>query len=108
MSCMDLKTGRSSKICSVSVISLNKKGITVNEDALPVGYTYDKIMHKEDYDSLTPLERQAALLEYAVLDEDGEKILEQQEKTFENGKSPSDDTITHGDLKITESDRDLL
>lgn len=83
----------------------DKKGITVNEDALPVGYTYDKIMHKEDYDSLTPLERQAALLEYAVLDEDGEKILEQQEKTFENGKSPSDDTITHGDLKITESDR---
>ena len=67
----------------------DKKGITVNEDALPVGYTYDKIMHKEDYDSLTPLERQAALLEYAVLDEDGEKILEQQEKTFENGKSPS-------------------
>ena len=83
----------------------DKKGITVNEDALPVGYTYDKIMHKEDYDSLTPLERQAALLEYAVLDEDGEKILEQQEKTFKNGKSPSDDTITHGDLKITESDR---
>lgn len=31
-------------------------------------------MHKEDYDSLTPLERQAALLEYAVLDEDGEKF----------------------------------
>lgn len=30
----------------------DKKGITVNEDALPVGYTYDKIMHKEDYDSL--------------------------------------------------------
>ena len=43
----------------------DKKRITVNEDALPVGYTYDKIMHKEDYDSLTPLERQAALLEYA-------------------------------------------
>ena len=37
-----------------------------------------RYMHKEDYDSLTPLERQAALLEYAVLDDDAEKILEKQ------------------------------
>lgn len=83
----------------------DKKGITVNEDALPVGYTYDKIMSREDYDRLTPLERQAALVEYAVLDDDGEKILEKQGKTFESGKSPSDGAITHGDLKITGEDR---
>ena len=61
----------------------DKKGITVNEDALPVGYTYDKIMSREDYDRLTPLECQAALLEYAVLDDDAEKILEKQGKNFE-------------------------
>lgn len=35
--------------------------------------TYDKIMSREDYDRLTPLECQAALLEYAVLDDDAEK-----------------------------------
>ena len=83
----------------------DKKRITVNEDALPVGYTYDKIMHKEDYDSLTPLERQAALLEYAVLDDDAEKILEKQGKTFERGKSPSDGAVIGGNLKITGEDR---
>ncbi len=83
----------------------DKKGITVNEDALPVGYTYDKIMHKEDYDSLTPLERQAALLEYAVLDDDAEKILEKQGKTFERGKRPSDGAVIGGNLKITGADR---
>ena len=63
MSCMDLKTGRFSKNMLCVRYQSDKKRITVNEDALPVGYTYDKIMHKEDYDSLTPLERQAALLE---------------------------------------------
>ena len=83
----------------------DKKGITVNEDALPVGYTYDKIMHKEDYDRLTPLECQAALLEYAVLDDDAEKILEKQGKTFERGKSPSDGAVIGGNLKITGEDR---
>ncbi len=83
----------------------DKKGITVNEDALPVGYTYDKIMSKEDYDSLTPLERQAALLEYAVLDEGGEKILEKQGKTFAAGKRLSEGAVVHGDLKITEEDQ---
>lgn len=83
----------------------DKKRITVNEDALPVGYTYDKIMHKEDYDSLTPLERQAALLEYAVLDDDAEKILEKQGKTFERGKRPSDGAVIGGNLKITGADR---
>lgn len=83
----------------------DKKRITVNEDALPVGYTYDKIMHKEDYDSLTPLERQAALLEYAVLDDDAEKILEKQGKTFERGKRPSDGAVIGGNLKITGEDR---
>lgn len=35
---------------------------------------------------LTPLECQAALLEYAVLDDDAEKILEKQGKTFERGR----------------------
>ena len=33
-------------------------------------------MSKENYDRLTPLECQAAPLEYAVLDDDAEKILE--------------------------------
>lgn len=83
----------------------DKKGITVNEDALPVGYTYDKIMSREDYDRLTPLECQAALLEYAVLDDDAEKILEKQGKTFERGKSPSDGAVIGGNLKITGEDR---
>ena len=72
---------------------------------MPVGYTYDKIMSREDYDRLTPLECQAALLEYAVLDDDAEKILEKQGKTFERGKSPSDGAVIGGNLKITGEDR---
>lgn len=83
----------------------DKKKVTCNEDALPVGYTYDKIMSKEDYDRLTPLECQAALLEYAVLDDDAEKILEKQGKTFERGKRPSDGAVIGGNLKITGADR---
>lgn len=83
----------------------DKKKVTCNEDALPVGYTYDKIMSKENYDRLTPLECQAALLEYAVLDDDAEKILEKQGKTFERGKSPSDGAVIGGNLKITGEDR---
>lgn len=83
----------------------DKKKVTCNEDALPVGYTYDKIMSKENYDRLTPLECQAALLEYAVLDDDAEKILEKQGKTFERGKRPSDGAVIGGNLKITGADR---
>lgn len=83
----------------------DKKKVTCNEDALPVGYTYDKIMSREDYDRLTPLECQAALLEYAVLDDDAEKILEKQGKTFERGKSPSDGAVIGGNLKIAGEDR---
>lgn len=62
-------------------------------------------MSREDYDRLTPLECQAALLEYAVLDDDAEKILEKQGKTFERGKSPSDGAVIGGNLKITGEDR---
>lgn len=48
---------------------------------------------------------QAALLEYAVLDDDAEKILEKQGKTFERGKSHSDGAVIGGNLKITGEDR---
>ncbi|MGN0277190.1 MAG: YfhO family protein, partial [Hominisplanchenecus sp.] len=40
-----------------------------NKDALPLGYTYTQVMSREIYEKMTPLQRQAALLECAVVDE---------------------------------------
>lgn len=40
-----------------------------NKDALPLGYTYTQVMSRETYEKMTPLQRQAALLECAVVDE---------------------------------------
>lgn len=64
---------------------VNKAGtkVYVNEDALPLGYTYDTIMTRADYDRLTPLERQVALMECAVVDSEGEQSLLAQDGSFE-------------------------
>ena len=39
-----------------------------NNNALPLGYTYDKIISKADYEKLTPIEKQQAMLQGAVID----------------------------------------
>lgn len=40
-----------------------------NEHALPLGYTYDTFMSREDYEKLSPLEREQTLLAAAVVEE---------------------------------------
>lgn len=40
-----------------------------NENPLPIGYTYDTVMSREDYEKLDPLLREQALLECAVVEE---------------------------------------
>lgn len=46
-----------------------KKGNVIqNKYALPLGYTYDAYINKADYDSLTPLEKQEAILQAAVVE----------------------------------------
>lgn len=54
-----------------------------NTDALPLGYTYDRVMSRETYEKLTPLERQAALLEYAVVEAENTDGFEEGQKTAE-------------------------
>lgn len=48
----------------------DKRNLAVyeNENFLPFGYTYDSIIPREDYMKLIPIERQQALLQGAVLD----------------------------------------
>ena len=50
-----------------------KKGKTylayADEDALPLGYTYDSWISREDYDKMTVTEKQQALLQGVVLDD---------------------------------------
>ena len=50
-----------------------KKGKTYlayeNEDALPLGYTYDSWISRDDYDKMSVTEKQQALLQGVVLDE---------------------------------------
>ena len=41
----------------------------VDEDALPLGYTYDSWISREDYDKMTVTEKQQALLQGVVLDD---------------------------------------
>ena len=40
-----------------------------DEDALPLGYTYDSWISREDYDKMTVTEKQQALLQGVVLDD---------------------------------------
>jgi len=39
-----------------------------NQNALPLGYTYDETMLRENYEELTALEKEQTLLDYAVVD----------------------------------------
>lgn len=45
-----------------------------NQNALPLGYTYDTVMSRADYDKLGPLEREQTLLSSAVIEEPGGKV----------------------------------
>ena len=50
--------------------------IAENKFALPLGYTYDSYIIKEDYDKLNPIQKQQALMQGAVLNESAKKIKE--------------------------------
>lgn len=45
-----------------------------NENALPLGYTYDSYIPQEEYDQLTPLEKQQVMLEHAVIAQTGDGL----------------------------------
>ncbi len=52
-----------------------------NRNALPLGYTYTSYITQEEYEAMTPLERQQVMLESAVIDGDTD-LLEHGEKTY--------------------------
>lgn len=43
--------------------------VYMNEDSLPLGYTYDSVITREAYEKMTALEKQQALLQGAVVEE---------------------------------------
>lgn len=66
---------------------------------LPVGFTFDKAITREDYLSLSPVERQQALLQAVVLDgHDGEgaRLTNSSELAFEDASVPYKVEATEG------------
>jgi len=57
------------------VDKVNKDSILENNYFLPVGYTYDNYMLKEEFDTLTSVEKQEAMLQAVVLEEKTNNIL---------------------------------
>lgn len=57
---------------AVEEVESGDKTATVyeNRNALPLGYTYTSYITQEEYEAMTPLERQQVMLESAVLSED--------------------------------------
>lgn len=45
-----------------------------NKNALPFGYTYDSCITESEYEKLNPLEKEEALLKYAVVEEKGSSL----------------------------------
>lgn len=43
-----------------------------NENFLSVGYTYEGVLTRSEFEALTPLERQQAILQYAVVEDDAD------------------------------------
>lgn len=56
------------------VVSRDGYGIYESRLALPLVYTYDSYMNREDYDSLTAAQKQQALLQVCVLEEDTDDV----------------------------------
>ena len=92
-------------LLNLSGVKYRADGTDVNEDALPLGYTYDQTMSLADYEKLTPLERQVALLQYAVLDEQGQEIQKRQGTTLENKDSVLAGSVKKQELKTAKSER---
>lgn len=58
-----------------SLVAKDKKyALYENKYALPIGYTYDSYITEDEYNSLTDLEKQQAMLQSAVLQYSEEKI----------------------------------
>lgn len=76
--CKDGKTGHVPYgFEQVDTITKNDTDYAVfeNTNFLSAGYTYTGVMTRSDFDALTPLERQQAILQYAVVeDEDASKL----------------------------------
>ena len=58
--------------------------IYINDFALPMGYTYDKVISKKDLDKYSGIEKEEAMLQAAVVEDD--TALELQEDLFLSGK----------------------
>ena len=53
------------------IVNRDQFVIFENENALPIGYTYDSYMTREEYEKLPAVRKQQALMQCAVLDIDG-------------------------------------
>ena len=73
-------------------------GIYRNEDVLPIGYSTNKIMSLDEYNSLSYFEKLDAYLNYAIVDEDYSDSYVKKVKDY----VPSYDVLESKNLKIEE------
>ncbi len=68
---------------AVETVEGEDETVTVyeNRNALPLGYTYTSYVTQEEYEAMTPLERQQVMLESAVIDTETE-LLTHDEDTY--------------------------
>ena len=81
--------------------SLDKTNIYINDKYLSLGIFYDKYLDKEQYNNLTQIEKQNAILEYAKIDED----LNNVEKGNINSVK---DNIEEANLKIISDEEENI
>ncbi|MGM9537429.1 MAG: YfhO family protein, partial [Candidatus Onthomonas sp.] len=77
-----------------------------NEYALPLGYTYSSYITREEYDQLTPLEKQQVMLESAVLEQPADS-LEQGALSFREEAIPCTVTKTDG-INLNQEKKELF
>lgn len=75
------------------VWSADTYAIYENENALPIGYTYDSYITNEEYEALTPMRKQQALLQCTIADD---VSLEKAEPVYNEKELPYQLQITEG------------
>ncbi len=98
------------ELCATKEDSLIYK----NEYTLPVGYTYDDYIKREDYNALSSVDKQAAMMQSAVLETDidglkeNKPVLDSQSVPYEVSASDPDVTLQGNRFVVTKKDASIF
>lgn len=99
-----LPFGFSSKAVKTVDSNGTKYGYYENEYALPLGYTYSSYINREQYNALTPMQKQQAVMQGVVLEEKVNSVPENTDLKFTDEEIPytvkADKNVEYSDGKI--------